>query len=75
MKEKEILELARHNIQCRGDYRWISHPKNPATRYYVSQIVQVHCGDGEWREGVLYSEGVRTYCRRADDFAKFEEIK
>lgn len=78
MKEKEILELADHNVARAGLYaglRWISHPKNPATQYYVSQVVLMHCDDGEWRPGILYSDGIRTYCRRADDFAKFSEVK
>ncbi|UOT58025.1 hypothetical protein PP651_gp54 [Aeromonas phage ZPAH14] len=78
MEKQVILEIVEHNAARVGLYtglRWIAHPNNPNQRYHASRLVKMHCDDGEWRPGVIYSDGLTTYCRRADDFAKFSEVE
>ena len=76
MKEQEILEEAAHNSRPRGlgvAYIFIEHPRNPGIKHYVSGQVKMHCDDGVWRTGVLYNDKHgNEYCRRTDDFEKFE---
>lgn len=77
MEKQEILDLVKDNrANMTGVARMISHPRNPATRYYALQTTLMHCDDGEWRDAVIYTDlnTAQCYCRRADDFAKFVEV-
>lgn len=76
MEKLEILAVVNHNTRNSSirKRRMISHPRNPNTHYHAYHTVLMHCEDGEWRTGVLYSDNAKTYCRRADDFAKFVEV-
>ena len=78
MKKNEILELARHNVLRVGlrNPKMITHPRNPGVTYVPYQVVESKQQDGSWAVAVLYqnSEG-DTYCRNADDFEKFSEVR
>ena len=76
MEKLEILAVVSHNTRNSSirKRKLISHPKNPNILYHAYQTLSMHCDDGQWRIGVVYSDGTRTYCRRADDFGKFVEV-